>query len=104
MLTRADFCSAFKAELASSHPMFLTVCLTMGESHGFVYYDHHANLRDRFDAVVTVRSEEKGKRLIKSIDSSLGKRVSYVVVENIAKNGAFDQVSTSLSSHLPSRC
>ncbi|KAK0621973.1 hypothetical protein B0T17DRAFT_493449 [Bombardia bombarda] len=45
-----------------------------------------------FEVVVTARSREKGERIVKSIDSALGKRISYVVVENIAKDGAFDKV------------
>ncbi|KAL2173088.1 uncharacterized protein P884DRAFT_288300 [Thermothelomyces heterothallicus CBS 202.75] len=45
-----------------------------------------------FDVVVTVRSREKGQRIIKSIDEKQRKRVSYVVVEDIAKKGAFDEV------------
>ncbi|KAG7288364.1 hypothetical protein NEMBOFW57_007895 [Staphylotrichum longicolle] len=48
-----------------------------------------------FDVVVTVRSEEKGQRLVKSIDEALGKQVSFVVVEDIAKEGAFDNVLQS---------
>jgi nucleoside-diphosphate-sugar epimerase len=48
---------------------------------------------DRFDVVVTVRSEEKGQRIVKSIDETQGKQVSFVVVEDIAREGAFDQVS-----------
>lgn len=48
---------------------------------------------DSFDVVVTVRSEEKGQRIVKSIDETQGKQVSFVVVEDIAKEGAFDQVS-----------
>jgi nucleoside-diphosphate-sugar epimerase len=39
--------------------------------------------------VVTVRSEEKGRSLLKTVDES---RTSFVVVEDIAKDGAFDEV------------
>ncbi|KAK3389141.1 hypothetical protein B0H63DRAFT_463060 [Podospora didyma] len=48
-----------------------------------------------FDVVVTARSEEKGRRIVKSLDASLGKKVSYVVVENIARDGAFDEAIKS---------
>ncbi|KAK0723512.1 hypothetical protein B0T26DRAFT_853163 [Lasiosphaeria miniovina] len=44
-----------------------------------------------YDVVVTVRSEEKGRRIEKSIDNALGVRVSFVVVENISDDGAFDE-------------
>ncbi|KAL2020612.1 hypothetical protein VTK56DRAFT_8102 [Thermocarpiscus australiensis] len=45
-----------------------------------------------FQVVVTVRSQEKGQRIIKSIDQKLSTRVSFVVVDDIAKEGAFDEV------------
>ncbi|KAL2163889.1 hypothetical protein VTH06DRAFT_3101 [Thermothelomyces fergusii] len=45
-----------------------------------------------FDVVVTVRSHEKGQRILGSVDEERRKRVSYVVVEDIAKKGAFDEV------------
>ncbi|KAK4129971.1 NAD(P)-binding protein [Trichocladium antarcticum] len=48
-----------------------------------------------FEVVVTARSDEKGHRIVKSIDESLRKRVSFVVVENIAKAGVFDNVFKS---------
>jgi hypothetical protein len=47
---------------------------------------------DSFDVVVTVRSQEKGHRIKGSIDETLKQRVSYVVVEDIAEDGAFDKV------------
>ena len=51
--------------------------------------------------VVTARSEEKGHRIVKSINNTDGKKqVSFVVVGNIADEGAFDEVrSASPSSH-----
>ncbi|KAK4156111.1 putative NADPH-dependent methylglyoxal reductase [Chaetomidium leptoderma] len=48
-----------------------------------------------FEVVVTVRSQEKGQRITKSVDETLGKQVSFVVVEDIAKEGAFDEVVNS---------
>ena len=41
---------------------------------------------------MTVRSEEKGQRLLSSLTDSIAKRVSYVVVKDIAQDGAFDKV------------
>lgn len=51
-----------------------------------------------FEVVVTARSYEKGQRIVESIDKIHGKRVSYVVVEDIAKEGAFDEVRSPRSS------
>ncbi|KAL2128315.1 hypothetical protein VTI74DRAFT_9356 [Chaetomium olivicolor] len=48
-----------------------------------------------FEVVVTVRSHEKGQRIVKSIDEARGKQASYVVVEDIAKDGAFDEAVKS---------
>ncbi|KAI1163857.1 ketoreductase [Nemania serpens] len=45
--------------------------------------------------VVTARSDEKGKRVIESVKPQQRKQVSYVVVQDIAKEGAFDQVLQS---------
>ncbi|KAJ8122727.1 hypothetical protein O1611_g9772 [Lasiodiplodia mahajangana] len=46
----------------------------------------------RFQVVVTARSVEKGKRIVESVKP---RRVSYVVVDDIAKEGAFDQIFQS---------
>ncbi|KAK3312527.1 hypothetical protein B0H66DRAFT_400341 [Apodospora peruviana] len=49
-----------------------------------------------FDVVVTARSDEKGQRIVKSIDNADGKKqASYVVVGDIAKEGAFDEAVKS---------
>lgn len=45
--------------------------------------------------VVTARSDEKGKRVIESVKPHRQKQVSYVVVQDIAKEAAFDQVFQS---------
>ncbi|KAK3323208.1 hypothetical protein B0T19DRAFT_199555 [Cercophora scortea] len=70
------------------------VLLTGGT--GFVASHVLDSLLDHgFDVVVTARSEEKGRRIVKSIDSALGKQVSYVVVEDVASEGAFDDAVKS---------
>ncbi|KAI0449833.1 ketoreductase [Xylaria acuta] len=46
----------------------------------------------RFQVVVTARSEGKGKRIVESVKP---RQLSYVVVEDIAKEGAFDHVFQS---------
>lgn len=48
--------------------------------------------RASFDVVTTVRSEEKGRRIIESIDEPLRNHVSFAVVKNVAAAGAFDKV------------
>ena len=45
-----------------------------------------------FDVVVTVRSEEKGHRILRSIDKVLSEHVSFAVVQDVAADGAFDEV------------
>lgn len=55
-----------------------------------------------FVVVATVRSREKGQRMLESIDEERRKRVSYVVVEDIVEEGAFDEVRKLLGS--PSWC
>ncbi|KAI0487784.1 hypothetical protein F4859DRAFT_502050 [Xylaria cf. heliscus] len=49
----------------------------------------------KFEVVVTARSEEKGKRIVESVKP---RPLSYVVVEDIAKEGAFNHV---FQSHAP---
>ncbi|RYP20766.1 hypothetical protein DL765_002599 [Monosporascus sp. GIB2] len=48
-----------------------------------------------FEVVVTARSDEKGQRTLDSVQPSQQKRTSYVVVADIAKDGAFDAVFRS---------
>lgn len=43
-----------------------------------------------FEVVVTVRSEEKGRRIL---DAHPRAKLSFVIVEDVAKDGAFDEVS-----------
>lgn len=48
----------------------------------------------RYDVIFTVRSTAKGERIIK-VHGTLSKdRLSYVIVEDIGKTGAYDQVSS----------
>lgn len=49
-------------------------------------------MRNSFEVVVTVRSEEKGQRILQSLDETLRPRVSFAVVGNVAEEGAFDHV------------
>lgn len=44
-----------------------------------------------FIVVVTARSEAKGQRIIEGVDPSLREHVSFVIVDDIAQDGAFDQ-------------
>ncbi|KAI1119816.1 hypothetical protein F5Y10DRAFT_283758 [Nemania abortiva] len=46
----------------------------------------------RYRVIVTTRSDEKGKRIVESVKPH---QLSYVVVDDIAKDGAFDQVFQS---------
>ncbi|KAH6857138.1 hypothetical protein B0I37DRAFT_426955 [Chaetomium sp. MPI-CAGE-AT-0009] len=51
-----------------------------------------------FDVVVTVRSHEKGQRIINSIDQALRQHVSFVIVDDFVKEGAFDE---TVKAHPP---
>lgn len=50
---------------------------------------------------MTARSPEKGQRILESTHESLRTRVSYVVVEDVAEEGAFDEVSTARLESTP---
>ncbi|RYC59108.1 hypothetical protein CHU98_g7111 [Xylaria longipes] len=52
----------------------------------------------KFQVVVTARSEEKGKRIVESVKP---RYLEYVVVEDIAKEGAFNHV---FQSQTPFQC
>ena len=43
--------------------------------------------------VVTVRTHDKGRQLLESLSNTGDKAASYVVVEDIAKDGAYDEVN-----------
>ncbi|KAI0010492.1 hypothetical protein F4779DRAFT_627188 [Xylariaceae sp. FL0662B] len=49
-------------------------------------------LENGFDVVVTTRSEQKGRRIVESVDAIHQKHLSYVVVTDISRVGAFDAV------------
>ena len=40
-----------------------------------------------------MRSEDKGRRIVESVSKELQKLVSFVIVEDVAAEGAFDTVS-----------
>ncbi|KAI2688038.1 hypothetical protein DTO027I6_2229 [Penicillium roqueforti] len=52
-------------------------------------------LQHGFDIVVTVRSEEKGKRIIEAHPDVSKEKLSYVIVNDVAKDGAFDEAVKS---------
>ncbi|KAJ5825105.1 NAD-dependent epimerase/dehydratase [Penicillium robsamsonii] len=52
-------------------------------------------LQHGFDTVVTVRSEEKGKRIIEAHPDVPKEKLSYVIVKDVAKDGAFDEAVKS---------
>ncbi|KAK7754605.1 methylglyoxal reductase (NADPH-dependent) gre2 [Diatrype stigma] len=45
-----------------------------------------------FQVIVTTRSDEKGRRIVEAVNPSQQDAVTYAIVENIAKDGAFDVV------------
>lgn len=48
-----------------------------------------------FETVVTVRSEEKGKRILEAHPDTPKDKLSYVVVKDVAQKGAFDEAVKS---------
>ncbi|KAK4246196.1 hypothetical protein C7999DRAFT_42341 [Corynascus novoguineensis] len=67
--------------------------LSVGGGTGFIASHVLDCLLDHgFNIVVTVRSQEKGQRIIDSIDKAQRQQVAFVVVEDIAEEGAFDEV------------
>ncbi|KGO41420.1 NAD-dependent epimerase/dehydratase [Penicillium expansum] len=52
-------------------------------------------LEHDFDTVVTVRSEEKGKRIIEAHPDVSNEKLSYVIVKDVAQDGAFDEAVKS---------
>lgn len=55
----------------------------------------------RFDTVVTVRSDEKGQRILDAHPNTPKEKLSYVVVKDVAADGAFDDVSGPLPCRFP---
>jgi hypothetical protein len=43
--------------------------------------------------VFTVRSDDKGKRILENHPGTPKEKLSYVIVKDVAKDGAFDEVS-----------
>jgi hypothetical protein len=56
-----------------------------------------------FNVVVTVRTKEKGQRILESLEGLSRDNVSYVVVEDITAEGAFDAVAQHTSIYNPIR-
>ncbi|KAJ5501246.1 NAD-dependent epimerase/dehydratase [Penicillium expansum] len=52
-------------------------------------------LQHGFDTVVTVRSEEKGKRIIEAHPDVSNEKLSYVIVKDVSQDGAFDEAVKS---------
>ncbi|KXG54099.1 NAD-dependent epimerase/dehydratase [Penicillium griseofulvum] len=52
-------------------------------------------LQHDFDTVITVRSDEKGKRIIEAHPDVPKEKLSYVIVNDVAKDGAFDEAVKS---------
>ncbi len=48
----------------------------------------------RFEVITTARSEEKGRRIIESAKPAQQSNISFAIVEDVAKEGAFDTVSS----------
>lgn len=52
-----------------------------------------------FDVVTTVRSEEKGDKILAAHPNTPKEKLSYVIVKDIAQDGAFDEVGFGLRSY-----
>ncbi|EAU34910.1 conserved hypothetical protein [Aspergillus terreus NIH2624] len=52
-------------------------------------------LEHGFDTVVTVRSEEKGQRILEAHPDTPKEKLSYVIVKDVAADGAFDEAVKS---------
>jgi hypothetical protein len=53
---------------------------------------------DSYDVVTTVRTISKGNRILQAHPDLPREKLSYVIVEDIARPGAFDCVGTQCSS------
>lgn len=51
----------------------------------------------RFDTVVTVRSDEKGQKILENHPNLPKEKLSYVIVKDVAEDGAFDEVYIHVS-------
>lgn len=52
-------------------------------------------LQHGFDTVVTVRSEDKGKKILEAHPDTPKHKLSYVIVKDVAQDGAFDEAVKS---------
>ncbi|KAI9371335.1 hypothetical protein BJX61DRAFT_511798 [Aspergillus egyptiacus] len=70
------------------------VLLTGGS--GFIAAHILDQLLERgYDVVTTVRSEEKGERILAAHPNTAKEKLSYVIVKDIAEDGAFDEAVKS---------
>ena len=46
----------------------------------------------RHDIVITVRSKAKGEKVLEAFSNIPKEKLSYIVVEDVAQDGVFDQV------------
>jgi hypothetical protein len=51
----------------------------------------------RYDVVVTVRSEEKGQKILEAHPNTPKEKLSFVIVKDVAADGAFDEVRVLFS-------
>jgi hypothetical protein len=59
----------------------------------------------RFEVVTTVRSQQKGDKILEAYPKLSREQLSYVIVEDIAKEGAFDEVCPCIhDAHRPAIC
>jgi uncharacterized protein YbjT (DUF2867 family) len=54
-------------------------------------------LEKGYDVVTTVRTPEKGAKLLRALTASGGSKLSYQIVEDVAQKGAFDEVGHSFA-------
>jgi hypothetical protein len=62
-----------------------------------VIHNTNEKLDLSYDVVTTVRSHEKGQRILDAHSQIGNQRLSYVVVEDIAKEEAFNEVQLTTS-------
>lgn len=55
----------------------------------------------RYETVVTVRSEEKGQKILDAHPNTPKEKLSYVIVKDVAEEGAFDEVSAIFHPFAP---
>ena len=55
-------------------------------------------LQKGYEVVTTVRSPEKGTKLLNALSSNVGGKTTYRIVEDIAQKGAFDEIVKSTTN------